>query len=125
MKDKRPINLSVSQILEVNRSPIAFASILHRVSGLVLFLLIPVMLYVLQTSLASPEGFASVLDNILLRLTAWVFVAGVGYHFVMGIKHLLADMGMNEELESGRNAAWVSLGIAIVVIVASFVWVVL
>lgn len=122
--NKRPVNLSVSQILDANKkSPIAMASILHRVSGLILFVLIPVMLYILQTSLSSPEGFESIFDNFFVRFVAWIFVAGTGYHFVMGIKHMLADLGYNEELESGRRAAWISIVIAAVVVVASFVWV--
>lgn len=124
MKTDRPINLDLKQVLDVNtKSPIAMASIVHRVSGLVLFLLIPVLLWVLQTSLSSPEGFASVFDNVFLRFIVWVFVAATGYHFVMGIKHLLADLGMNEEFESGKRAAWISIVIAAIVIVASFVWV--
>ncbi len=124
MKTKRPVNLSVSQILDSNKSsPIAMASIVHRVSGLVLFLLIPIVLYLLQRSLASPEGFASVFDSMFVRFVVWIFVAGTGYHFVMGIKHLLADLGMNEELESGRRAAWISIVLAVLVIVASFIWV--
>ncbi len=124
VKTKRPVNLSVSQILDANKSsPIAMASIVHRVSGLVLFLLVPVVLYLLQRSLASPEGFASVFDSMFVRFVVWIFVAGTGYHFVMGIKHLLADLGMNEELESGRRAAWISIVLAVLVIVASFIWV--
>lgn len=124
MKSNRPINLPLSQVISVNaKSPIAIASILHRISGIILFLLIPILLYVLQTSLASAEGFASVFDNVLLRFLVWVFVAAVGYHFVMGVKHLLADIGMNEELESGRRAAVISFVIAAILIVASFVWV--
>lgn len=124
VKTDRPINLDLKQVLDVNtKSPIAMASIVHRVSGLVLFLLIPVLLWVLQTSLSSPEGFASVFDNVFLRFIVWVFVAATGYHFVMGIKHLLADLGMNEEFESGKRAAWISIVIAAIVIVASFVWV--
>ena len=51
------------------------------------------------------------------------FLAATAYHFVMGIKHLLADAGMNEELKSGRTAAVISFVIAAVLIVASFVWV--
>jgi succinate dehydrogenase subunit C (EC 1.3.5.1) len=43
----------------------------------------------------------------------------------MGIKHLLADLGLNEELNSGRIAAWVAFAIAAIGIVASFIWVVL
>ncbi|WFF38725.1 succinate dehydrogenase, cytochrome b556 subunit [Moraxella nasibovis] len=124
VKSNRPINLPLSQVIAVNsKSPIAMASILHRVSGIVLFLLVPVMLCALQTSLSSPEGFASVFDNIAVRFVAWVFVAATAYHFVMGVKHLLADLGCNEEFKSGKTAAIVSFIIAAILIVASFVWV--
>lgn len=124
MKNNRPINLPLSQVIAVNsKSPIAMASILHRVSGIVLFLLTPVMLCILQTSLSSPEGFESVLNNVALRFVAWIFVAGTAYHFVMGIKHLLADLGCNEEFQSGKTAAIVSFVIAFILIAVSFVWV--
>lgn len=124
VKSNRPIDLPLSQVISVNaKSPIAVASILHRVSGIVLFLLIPVMLWLLQTSLASPESFETVFDNVLVRFVAWIFVAAIAYHFVMGIKHLLADMGMNESLKSGRTAAVVGFVIAAILIAASFVWV--
>ncbi len=124
MKNNRPINLPLSQVIAVNsKSPIAMASILHRISGIVLFLLVPVMLCVLQTSLSSPEGFENVFNNVALRFVAWIFVAATAYHFVMGVKHLLADLGMNEEFNSGKTAAIVSFVIAAILIVASFVWV--
>ena len=123
MKSNRPINLPLSQVISVNSSPIARASILHRISGIVLFLLIPVMLWLLQTSLASPQDFAAVFDNVLVRFVAWIFVAATAYHFVMGIKHLFADMGFNEELQSGKTASIVSFVIAAILIVLSFIWV--
>jgi len=124
VKSNRPINLPLSQVISVNaKSPIAIASIMHRISGVILFLLIPVILWLLQTSLASPESFEVVFDNIIIRFIAWVFVAATAFHFVMGIKHLIADMGMTEELKSGRTASVVSFVIAAILIVASFVWV--
>ncbi len=123
MKSNRPINLPLSQVISVNSSPIAIASILHRISGIILFLLIPVMLWLLQTSLASPESFETVFDNILIRFLTWAFVAFIAYHFVMGIKHLVADNGGNEELKSARMATMVSFVIAAILIAASFVWV--
>ena len=123
MKSNRPINLPLSQVISVNRSPIAIASILHRISGIVLFLLIPDMLWLLQNSLASPESFETVFDNVFIRFLAWIFVAAIAYHFVMGVKHLFADNGQNEELQSARMASVVSLVIAAILIVASFVWV--
>ena len=123
MKSNRPIDLPLSQVISVNRSPIAIASILHRISGIVLFLLIPIMLWILQNSLASPESFETVFDNVFIRFLAWIFVAAIAYHFVMGVKHLFADNGQNEELQSARMASVVSLVIAAILIVASFVWV--
>lgn len=124
VKSNRPIDLPLSQVIKVNsKNPIAMASITHRVSGVVLFLLIPVMLWILQTSLASPEGFTQVFENVLLRFIAWVFTAAIAYHFVMGMKHLFADMGMAEELQSGRSATVLGFVVAAVLIVASFVWV--
>ena len=123
MKSNRPIDLPLSQVISVNRSPIAIASILHRISGIILFLFIPVMLWILQNSLASPESFETVFDNVFIRFLAWIFVAAIAYHFVMGVKHLFADNGQNEELQSARMASVVSLVIAAILIVASFVWV--
>ena len=123
MKSNRPINLPLSQVISVNRSPIAIASILHRISGVILFLLIPVMLWLLQISLASPESFLTVFDNVFLRFLTWIFVAAIAYHFVMGIKHLFADNGNNEELKSARAVSIISLVIAAILIVVSFIWV--
>ncbi|STY96191.1 Succinate dehydrogenase cytochrome b556 subunit [Moraxella atlantae] len=126
MKSNRPVVLPLSLVVEVNsKNPVAMTSITHRVSGVVLFLMIPVLLWVFQHSLATPEGFAHIFDNILVRLLVWVLAAATGYHFVMGIKHLLADMGMNEELKSGRTAAIVGFVIALLWVLASFVWIVL
>ncbi|XID75226.1 succinate dehydrogenase, cytochrome b556 subunit [Alkanindiges sp. WGS2144] len=128
VKSNRPVNLTMGQVLAVNlRSPVAIASILHRVSGIIIFILIPVLLWLLQGSLVSPEGFAQVqqvFDNILVRLIVWVFVAGLIYHLIMGVKHLFGDMGVAEELQSGRAAATVALVLSAIGIVASFIWLV-
>ena len=81
-----------------------------------------------QASLESQESFdklaASFTDSVLLALAVWVVVAALLYHFVMGVKHMLADLGWFEENDSGRLAAWVSLAIAAVLIVWSFFWIV-
>lgn len=130
LKDKRPVNLPLSQVIAVNaKSPVAIASILHRVSGIVLFLLVPFFLWLMQTSLASPAGFEKVTDlifgNVLFRFVIWVLVAGMLYHLIAGFKHLFADMGFAEELGSGRVAAWISLALSAVAIVGSFIWIML
>lgn len=126
MKSNRPIDLPLSQVINVNsKNPIAMASITHRVSGVVLFLLIPVLLWIFQTSLSSPEGFEAVFHNsMFVRFLAWIFVAATGYHFVMGMKHLFADMGANEELNSGKTASIIGFVLGAIWVVASFIWVV-
>ncbi len=129
MKSNRPVNLSMGQVLEVNlKSPVAIASILHRLSGVIVFLLVPVLLWLLDKSLSSAEGFAEVqeiFNSFFVRFIVWVFVAGLIYHLFTGIKHLLADIGVAEELQSGRTAATISLILSAIGIVAAFVWIVL
>ena len=55
MNDKRPVNLDLSTI----KFPVtAIASITHRVTGVAIFLALPILLWMLDRSLASPESFA-------------------------------------------------------------------
>ena len=129
VKSNRPVNLSMGQVLEVNlKSPVAIASILHRLSGVIVFLLVPVLLWLLDKSLSSPEGFAQVqeiFNGFFVRFIVWVFVAGLIYHFIAGVKHLLADLGFAEELQSGRIAATISLILSAIGIIAAFIWIVI
>ena len=129
VKSNRPVNLSMGQVLEVNlKSPVAIASILHRLSGVIVFLLVPVLLWILDKSLSSPEGFAQVqaiFNSFIVRFVVWVFVAGLIFHFIAGVKHLLADIGIAEELQSGRIAATISLILSAIGIVSAFVWIVI
>ena len=130
VKSNRPVNLSPDLVLAVNlKSPVAIASILHRISGIVIFLLIPVLLYILQGSLESPESFAAIKEDVfggfIGRFLVFVTLAGLLYHFFVGLKHLVMDFDIAEELESGRNLAKAALGVSAVSIALAFVWVVL
>lgn len=130
MKSNRPVNLSLSTVLAVNmKSPVAIASILHRISGVVIFLLIPVLLYVLQQSLTSEAAFAAVKTDVLGGLVGgflvFVALAGLIYHLVVGAKHLVQDFGIGETLEGGRLFATLALVLAGVLIVCALAWMVL
>ena len=129
MKSNRPVNLPLATVIEVNmKSPVAIASILHRISGVVVFLLIPVLLYILQGSLSSEADFNAIKDSVfgvfLGRLVVFATLAGLIFHF-LGIKHLLMDAGIAESLESGRMMAAATIAVSVVFILAAFVWVVL
>lgn len=128
MKGNRPVNLDMGQVLAVNlKSPVAIASILHRITGVLLFLCMPLVLWLLDRSLASQTSFdlmvQQVRDSFLIRFVLWVFTAALWFHLVMGIKHLLGDMGVAEGLQSGRMAATIALVVSAIGIIASLFWI--
>ena len=111
---KRPINLNLLTI----RFPItAIASILHRLSGFFLFLIIPAFLAVLALTLRSPEAFFTVhtcFQHPLIKLILLGFLLALFYHLLAGIRHLLMDAGVAEELKPARLSAGVVIVLAIV-----------
>ena len=124
MKDTRPVNLDLTTV----KFPLpAIISILHRISGVGLFLGIGIILYFLQLSLESEAGFERALE--LLRATPvkimiWLILAGLLYHLIAGIKHLLMDWGLGESREGALRGAQITLVLALVAAVLSWgmVW---
>ncbi len=123
MKKNRPVNLDISTI----KLPItAYVSILHRVSGVFLFAGVAVLLWMLSTSLSSPEGFEQVkaiAGSPVCKGALWVVLAALAYHMVAGIRHLIMDFGVGEGLEGGQLGAKLAIAIAAVLIVLAGVWV--
>ena len=119
MNSKRPVNLDLGKF----HFPLpAITSILHRVSGIIIFVGVAFMLYGLQLSLSGEEGFSRV-SGFLAKLITWGILSALLYHLVAGIKHLLMDMGIGEELESGRLAAKATVVISVILILLAGVWV--
>jgi succinate dehydrogenase / fumarate reductase cytochrome b subunit len=120
---QRPVNLDLTTI----HFPItAIASILHRVSGVFLFAGVGFLLWALGASLESPESFTQVkecFDGFFVKLFTWAVVAALIYHLIAGCKHLLMDLGIGEDLESGQLAAKITLAGAIVLILLAGVWI--
>lgn len=103
----------------------AIASVLHRISGVILFLLIPLLLWVLAKSLGSPAGFQAVqsaLSNPFLLVLLWVSLAALLYHLLAGIRHIIMDIGFAESLKGGRAGAYAVIIIAVVLIILAGVW---
>ncbi len=122
MNNKRPKNLDLLSI----RFPLpAIVSILHRMSGVVLFLLIPVVLWAFDASLASRDDFLSIsslLATPFAKFVVWLFLAPFLYHFAAGIRHLLMDLGVGDALKSGRTAAVVTLVSAFLLIILAGIY---
>ena len=123
MKSKRPVNLELTKL---KFPPMAIVSILHRISGIILFLLLPVMLYFLDQSLASSRSFANLQDNLSNywhKLLIFGFCSALIYHGLAGIRHLIMDIGFGESLSTGRRSAWLVLIIAAALIIGLGVWI--
>lgn len=117
-----PVFLNLAQI----RFPIgAIASIAHRVSGVLLFIALPVLAVLLDASLRDEAGFASVRDLIsspLAVVAAGVLVWALVHHVLAGIRHLLMDVGIGGELERARTSARLVLIAAPALAVLLLVW---
>ena len=110
----RPKYLALNEI----RLPLpGIVSILHRVSGVGLFLMLPFLLYLLDRSLGSPETFetfAAVVDNWFIKLILFGLLWAYLHHFCAGIRHLLMDVHVAAEKEPARNTAKFVLVISLV-----------
>ncbi len=123
MNKNRPVNLDISTF----SLPItAYVSILHRVSGVILFGVVALLLWALGTSLSSESGFESVKEvfsSPIVKLIMWASLAALAYHLVAGVRHLFMDAGIGETLEGGKAGAKVVIALAIVLILLAGVWV--
>lgn len=122
LSNKRPVNLQLSTI----KLPItAIVSILHRASGVFVFLIIPFLLGWLAHSLKSPESFAALqtcLSHPLTKLFVFVFFAALIYHLLAGVRHLLMDLGIGEGKQSGKCGARLVLVVSVILVIGLGVW---
>jgi succinate dehydrogenase / fumarate reductase cytochrome b subunit len=121
----RPVYLNLVAI----RLPVpGIVSILHRVSGAVLFLFaLPVLLWAVQASLASAESFAglkAILAHPLAKLVTIGFVWAYLHHFCAGIRYLLIDVHVGDDLAPARRSSVTVLVVSLLLtlIVAVRLW---
>lgn len=105
MKKQRPVNL---QLNTISFPPTAIVSILHRVSGVGMFIAMVFIIWAWATALQSSADFdmvKEVMGGIIGKIIAIGTVSLLTFHIIMGIRHMIMDMGHWEELESGNNSA--------------------
>jgi succinate dehydrogenase / fumarate reductase, cytochrome b subunit len=127
---ERPVyrNIHVSQIVAYRLPPAGIVSILHRVSGALLFLLLPLVIWLFDTSVTSEISFdrftsvfvagAGVLPGWLIKLVALGLIWAYLLHFIAGARHLWMDMTHNVSKEQGHGSAVITLGLSTLLTVA-------
>jgi len=121
---KRPVNLDLGTIA----LPItSYVSILHRASGVIMFFAVAVLLWLLESSLASEASFnelSNLFNNPLCQIIVWATLAALAYHSVAGMRHMIMDFGVGEDsFYAGRLSAWAALALAGLVIALITLWV--
>jgi succinate dehydrogenase / fumarate reductase cytochrome b subunit len=119
-KKIRPKYLSLPALLFEIRLPVpGWVSILHRVSGALLFLPFSAwLLYMLDTSLASEQGFDYIRNQYLqlplVKIGMLVFIWSYCHHFFAGIRFLFLDLDKGIELRTARATSWLVIVAALV-----------
>ena len=120
-------NIHVTQILQYKLPPPGMVSILHRVSGALLFLALPLLLWLFDLSLMSELSFARLVEvgshwfvTLVLLVLLWAFL----HHLIAGIRYLLLDLHVGVEKSAARTSAlavfWISLPLTVVVALKLF-----
>ena len=117
MNKQRPKYLALQHI----RLPLpGFVSILHRISGLLLFLALPLLLLMLQYSLRSIETYTQlliVLAHPLAKLTLLGLLWAYLHHFCAGLRFLAIDLDYGLKLEHARNSSKAVLAVSLLLTV--------
>jgi succinate dehydrogenase / fumarate reductase cytochrome b subunit len=120
-------NINITQIIHYRLPLAGMVSILHRVSGALMFLLLPFILYLFDQSITSEISFAHLqgyvshpLVKLCILALSWAYL----HHFCGGIRHLIMDMhiGLSKEgaAKSAKAVFLVSVPLALLVALKLF-----
>ena len=107
--DKRNTAPRYLNLLKIKLPPGGIASIAHRISGVLMFLGIPLVAWLFARSLESEAAFlevARLLDSPLALLASLVLVWSLSHHLLAGIRHLLLDIEIGLDKAQARFSAW-------------------
>jgi succinate dehydrogenase / fumarate reductase cytochrome b subunit len=101
-------NIHVFELMNYRMPLAAIVSILHRISGFLLFLSLPLLLRLLDSSLQSHDTFdamkecaSSPISKLVILALSWAYL----HHFCAGIRHLIMDMHIGLDKDSARQSA--------------------
>jgi succinate dehydrogenase / fumarate reductase cytochrome b subunit len=109
MTDKRPVYLNLIKIRLPLTGIVSFA---HRITGVILFLSLPFVVYLLDLSIDSEQSFQAaqlMLKQPLIIFIQMLLLWSIAHHFFAGIRFLLIDAEIGVEKSQARLGAWIVL----------------
>ena len=106
----------------------AISSILHRISGVVLLIAMPVIVVCMHYSLAGPNGYADVaaiFKTVIGSFFLWGFLSAITFHIYAGVRHMIMDLGFGESMFAAKitSIAVLVLGVVSAILWGCFLWV--
>jgi len=127
-REFRNIN-AITDLTTYRLPPAGIVSILHRVSGVLMFLLLPFIIWMFDTSISSEISFErfkaafnsglGFVPGVLIKLVALALIWAYLHHFIAGLRHLWMDVSHAAVTkEFGHSSAIVTLALSIVLTIA-------
>jgi len=118
-------NLSLAQITSYRLPAAGIVSILHRVSGVLLFLMLPLLLWLFDISLRSEgtfERLRGIAGNFFVKLVLLAAAWAILHHLVAGIRYLALDLHVGIEKEPSRKSAVAVFVISVPLALLAAIW---
>lgn len=101
-------NIHVTELSNYRLPLAGVVSILHRISGFLMFALLPVVLYLFELSIRSEISFGyfqGLAQQPVTKLVILALVWGYFQHFCAGVRHLVMDTHIGLDKDSARKSA--------------------
>jgi len=119
---KKITNIDLMSIKSYNFPVTAISSILHRISGLILLIAMPLVVVGMNYSLAGPNGYQNTVNLLTVSWCSvffWLFLSAITYHVYAGVRHMIMDMGFGESL---KVAKFTSMLVIILGVISAVLW---
>lgn len=117
VSDNRPFFLN---LLKIHLPVTGFVSFLHRISGLLLFIAIPISVYLFDLSLQGSAGFehaANILAHPVMQLLGLLLLWSLLHHLFAGIRFLLTDLDIGLSKAQAIGSAWLVFALELIVLI--------
>jgi len=118
-------NLGLAQLRTYRLPPAGLVSILHRLSGVLLFLMLPVLLWMFELSLKTESTYEQLrmtAGNVIIKLVLLAVIWAMLHHLVAGIRYLALDLHIGIAKEPARRSALLVLAISLPLTLVAALW---
>jgi succinate dehydrogenase / fumarate reductase cytochrome b subunit len=118
---ERPVfrNIHITQIAGYRLPPAGWVSILHRVSGALMFVLLPFIIWLFDVSLSTEGSYGQFTSAFevgvgfvpawFVKLVCFALIWAYLHHFIAGVRHLWMDMTHSVSKQQGHSSALITL----------------